>query len=58
MGYDVKCYDLACDFLSDEPSERQMNTEANRDRLAQVIQDAIEAELEALAPASPQEKTP
>ncbi len=44
MGYDVKCELLAVDFLDDEPPEVQ--TEAHVALLAQVIQDAIESELE------------
>jgi hypothetical protein len=43
MGYDVKCELLAVDFLDDEPPELQ--TEKNVERLAQVIQDAIESEI-------------
>jgi len=45
MSYDPKCYDLAQQFLSDH----DVGTKRNVDRLAQVIQDAIEefiAELE------------
>lgn len=45
MSYDHKCYELARDFLSDEPD---LNTEANRDDLAQSIQDAIEATILAM----------
>ena len=39
MMYDDKCYGLAQSFLSDYPAH---NTELNRDRLAQEIQQAIE----------------
>lgn len=39
MAYDLKCYDLAEDFLGDEP---HLNTEKRRDELAQIIQTAIE----------------
>jgi hypothetical protein len=42
--FDIKCAELAEAFLEDEdPAVRR-----HRDRLAQVIQDAIEAELEML----------
>lgn len=43
MAYDTKCYDLAEAFLEDEPS---LNTEARRKALAQVIQTAIEEEID------------
>lgn len=43
MGYDSRCYDLAAVFLSDSPEK---NTEANRDELAQHIQDEIEGWIE------------
>lgn len=43
MGYDSRCYDLAALFLSDNPDK---NTEANRDELAQHIQDEIESWIE------------
>lgn len=39
MSYDRKCYELARDFLGDEP---YIDTTDNRDDLAQSIQDAIE----------------
>ena len=39
MSYDPKCYDLAKDFLSDEPEQ---DTESARNELAQIIQDAVE----------------
>ena len=39
MSYDIKCYDLARDFLDDEPG---LNTIGNAKELAQDIQDAIE----------------
>ncbi len=42
--YDTNCYKLAEMFLSDESAD--VNTEANRDRLAQVIQNAIEGEID------------
>lgn len=42
MSYDQKCYDLAEAFLEDEP---ELNTEKNRDELAQAIQDVIEGHL-------------
>ena len=45
MAYDAKCYDLAKAFLADEP---QIDTEANRDDLAQSIQDVIEQAIEAM----------
>ncbi len=44
MGYDVKCYDLASEFLSDEKDS--VNTIGNRAALAQLIQDTIEQEIE------------
>lgn len=37
--YDTKCYDLAATFLEDNQS---INTEANRKKLAQEIQDTID----------------
>jgi hypothetical protein len=37
--YDPKCYELAEEFLSDEP---ELNTEKHRDLLAKDIQQAIE----------------
>jgi hypothetical protein len=42
MGYDQKCYDLAEAFLDDTP---EINTTANTERLAQLIQDTIEDEI-------------
>ena len=39
MSYDSKCYDLAREFLDDEPG---LNTIDNAKELAQDIQDAIE----------------
>lgn len=39
MSYDSQCYNLAQVFLSDCPA---INTEKNRDRLAQAIQTCIE----------------
>jgi hypothetical protein len=33
------CYDLACDFLRDEP---KLSSPINKNKLAQTIQDAIE----------------
>lgn len=46
MTYDPRCYDLAATFLSDESAE--INTEANRDELAQMIQTEIETTIEHL----------
>ena len=43
MSYDSRCYDLAALFLSDCPEK---NTEENRDKLAQHIQNEIESEIE------------
>jgi hypothetical protein len=43
MAYDSKCYDLAEAFLEDEPS---LNTEGRRKQLAQIIQTAIEDEIQ------------
>jgi hypothetical protein len=37
---DSKCYDLAVDFLADEPT---LDTEDARKELAQEIQDAVES---------------
>ena len=37
--YDSKCFDLAVAFLGDHP---ELDTEINRDQLAQDIQQAIE----------------
>lgn len=39
MSYDSNCYDLAEHFLADEPA---LNTERNKKRVAQHIQDTIE----------------
>lgn len=39
MAYDAKCYELAEDFLEEEPD---IDTEKNRALLAQLIQDAID----------------
>lgn len=39
MSYDVKCYDLAEAFLTDEPN---LNTKVRRNELAQLIQTTIE----------------
>lgn len=39
MSYDSKCYDLAAAFLHDSPD---INTEKNRNDLAQTIQTNIE----------------
>jgi hypothetical protein len=41
-GFDEKCYELAKEFLSDDPD---LNNEVNRDKLAQSIQDTIEDEI-------------
>lgn len=41
MSYDEKCYELAEEFLSDEPLAG-FNTEKRCDRLAQLIQTTIE----------------
>jgi hypothetical protein len=41
MSYDEKCYELAEAFL-DDPDTQHINTESNREKLAQDIQDAIE----------------
>lgn len=43
MGYDSRCYDLAVVFLSDSPEK---DTEANRQYLAQHIQEEIEGTIE------------
>lgn len=45
MSYDPKCYDLAEMFLEDSP---KLDNERNVHRLAQVIQDAIESEIESM----------
>ena len=42
MSYDERCYELAGDFLSG-PDTSHLDTEANCDKLAQDIQDVIEA---------------
>jgi hypothetical protein len=39
MSYDIQSYNLAAAFLSDIPS---LDTEANRNELAQLIQTTIE----------------
>lgn len=41
-GYDTKCYELAGQFLSDEP---QFSDPRYQDELARVIQDAIEDQI-------------
>lgn len=50
MTYDVKCYDLANAFLEDFNTQGAHNGENRRpflaDKLAQDIQDAIEAFIE------------
>ena len=43
MSYDAACYELAKSFLSDDP---ELNTERRREKLAQTIQDSIEAWIE------------
>ena len=43
MSYDAKCYELASDFLADDP---KIDNEENRAELAQIIQDAIEGYME------------
>ena len=43
MSYDAKCYELAEWFLDDEPLALQ--TEANKARIAQVVQDYLENEI-------------
>ena len=50
MSFDSKCYDLAEHFLSDEPA---LQSERNRNRLAQAIQDAIEDWIEGERPLAP-----
>jgi hypothetical protein len=48
--YDPKCHDLATEFLAEE--RPALRTDAHVQRLAQVIQDAIEDEIEAMRDAS------
>jgi hypothetical protein len=43
--YDSRCYDLAEVFLSD-PDDKDLNTDVHRHHLAQVIQTAIEDEIQ------------
>lgn len=43
MTFDPRCYELAADFLADEPT---LNTDAARITLAAEIQRAIEAEID------------
>jgi hypothetical protein len=45
VTYDSRCYDLAEVFLS-EPDDKAINTDVHRHHLAQVIQTAIEDEIE------------
>jgi hypothetical protein len=45
ISYDSRCYDLAEVFLSD-PDDKDINTDVHRHHLAQVIQAAIEIEIE------------
>lgn len=53
MSYDEKCYDLGALFLLDEAQDcPELNTEQNRDLLAQEIQDVIEWFIEAHRPAT------
>lgn len=42
MSYDKKCYDLADAFLSDTDTSH-LGSESNKDKLAQEIQNTIEA---------------
>jgi len=46
MSYDAKCYELAEWFLDDEHSKLQ--TDANKARIAQRVQDVIEDEIECI----------
>lgn len=43
--FDAKCYDLATAFLADQP---ELDSEENREGLAQEIQDLIEDRLAVL----------
>lgn len=43
--YDAKCYDLATAFLADKP---QLDTEENREGLAQEIQDLLDSRIDEL----------
>ena len=43
MSFDPKCYDLATMFLSDEP---EIDTDGNRNFLAQRIQNEIECTIQ------------
>jgi hypothetical protein len=45
VSYDSRCYDLAEVFLSD-PDDKNINTDAHKHYLAQVIQTAIEDGIE------------
>jgi hypothetical protein len=45
VTYDSRCYDLAEVFLSD-PDDKDINTDVHRHQLAQVIQMAIEDEIQ------------
>lgn len=45
MAYDSKCHDLAAAFLADTPD---IDNERSRNVLAQIIQTAIEDEIEYL----------
>lgn len=42
--FDETCYNLAAEFLEDHPDPR-LDSEANRNTIAQAIQDVIEAEI-------------
>jgi hypothetical protein len=44
--YDSRCYDLAETFLSGDPDDKDISTDAHKHHLAQVIQLAIEDEIE------------
>lgn len=50
MSFDVKCHDLAGQFLLDEPGYADLTVQERcelQDELAQDIQDQIEASLDA-----------
>ena len=49
MSYDVKCYELAEAFIADLSEGVIRDDDPRVDRLAQVIQDAIEDELAAMS---------
>jgi hypothetical protein len=57
MSYDVKCYELAAEFLDDTDTQA-INTTENRGKLAQEIQTTIENFIESATEPEPREQDP